>query len=74
MTTPTDPAAEIFDQSNTELLQQIAELRRVIERTAPLLAFAAGLEAADEPGYAERMMAGAEEMKAVLERTGTAQL
>ncbi|MGW1468460.1 hypothetical protein ACWCPT_29460 [Streptomyces sp. NPDC002308] len=52
--------------------QHIADLRTVIERAIPWLAFSVGAETRSLPEHSEGMLAAAAEMKAVLERTAPA--
>lgn len=56
--------------TNTQdLYKEIAELRNALQRAIPLLSYAAGREAADNPEHAAQVVAATEDMTALLIRT-----
>ncbi|MGW1468451.1 hypothetical protein ACWCPT_29415 [Streptomyces sp. NPDC002308] len=57
--------------SNNDPYKQVAELRAAVQRAIPLLSYAAGKEAADNPDHAAQLMAATEDMTALLIRTAT---
>lgn len=49
--------------------QHVTDLRAALTRAVQEISFAAGREAADDPGYAERLMTIAESWEKTLART-----
>ncbi|WP_381568577.1 hypothetical protein [Streptomyces eurythermus] len=62
MDTPPAPTADTRDQ-------QLADLRAAIQRAIPLLSFAAGREATTAPRQAGLLLAAADDMMQILNRT-----
>lgn len=52
-----------------DLYKEIIELRAALQRAIPLLSYAAGREAADNPEHAAQVLAAVEDMTALLLRT-----
>ncbi|WP_424217805.1 hypothetical protein ACN20G_37235 (plasmid) [Streptomyces sp. BI20] len=50
--------------------REIAELRDALRHAATLVSFCAGLRSADDPDHADRLMAEADRMQALVARTG----
>ncbi|MFF7459614.1 hypothetical protein [Kitasatospora sp. NPDC008115] len=59
-TTPT--SADVRDQ-------HIADLRAALQRAIPMLAYSAGREAADNPGYSAQLLEVTEVLNSTLDRT-----
>ena len=55
--------------NTNDLYKEIAELRAALQRAIPLLSYAAGREAADNPEHAAQVVAATEDMTALLIRT-----
>ncbi|MFF0295538.1 hypothetical protein ACFYST_06005 [Kitasatospora sp. NPDC004614] len=47
----------------------IADLQAAIQRTIPVIAFAAGRVVADDPGHAGRLLAAADDLRNTVDRT-----